>query len=82
VRKITPPEEHRIHTDEKLVVEEDPYKQAERYVEECRAWMKPGPGRYLPRPLEGYETPLRIKMSMGDWIKLDRKLNLEENDDP
>ena len=81
VRKITPPEEHRSYTDEKLVVAEDVYKQAERYVEEYRAWIKPSPGQYLPRPLEYYETPLRIKMSVGDWIKLDRKLNLDENDD-
>lgn len=44
--------------------------------------MKPGPGRDLPRPLEDYETPLRIKMPVGDWIKLDQKLNPEENDDP
>jgi hypothetical protein len=78
VQKITPPEEHRIHTDKKLVVAEDLYKQAERYVEEYRAWWKLGPVRYLPRPLEDYETPLRIKMSTDDWIKLDRKLNPEE----
>jgi hypothetical protein len=82
VRKTTPPEEHRIHTDEKLAAAEDPYKQAERYVEECRAWRKPGPAGYLPRPLEDYETPLRIMMSKDDWIKLNQKLNLEKNDDP
>jgi hypothetical protein len=81
VRKITPPEELRISTDKKPAAE-DPYNHAERYVEECRAWRKPGPAQYLPRPLEDYETPLRIKMSMGDWIKLYRNLNLEENDDP
>ncbi|KAE8446627.1 hypothetical protein EG329_011820 [Mollisiaceae sp. DMI_Dod_QoI] len=82
VRKITPPEEHSIHTDEKLVGAEDLYKQAEQYVEEYRASVKPGLGQYLSRPLEVYETPLRIKMSIGDWIKLDRKLNPKENDDP
>jgi len=83
VRKITPPEEHEIHTDEKLAVAEEhrsPYEQAERYVEEYRAWMKPGSSQYQSRPLEDYETSLCIKMSTGDWIKLRQKLYEESND--
>ena len=85
VRKITPPEEHKIHTDERLAIAEDhktPYEQAERYVEGYTAWIKPGPSQHLPRRLEDYETPLRIKMSMCDWIKLKQKLDQSESDDP
>jgi hypothetical protein len=84
LRKITPPEEHKIHTSEEPAVAEEhrsPYEQAERYVKEYRAWMKPGSSQYLSRPLEDYETSLRIKISMGDWIKLDQKLDQEESDD-
>jgi hypothetical protein len=82
VRKITPPEEHKIHTDERLAIAEDhrsPYEQAVRYFE---GYRKPGPSQHLPRRLEDYETPLRVKMSMRDLIKLEQKLDQSENDDP
>jgi hypothetical protein len=92
VRKITPPEEHKIHTDERLAIAEDhrsPYEQAvryfeqaERYLEGYRACRKPGPSQHVPRPLEDYETPLRVKMSMRDLFKLEQKLDRSENDDP
>jgi hypothetical protein len=88
VRKITPPEEKMIHTENgKIAFREEmlatakeyksPYDKAYAYVQEFSTWRK---GGSICFPLEFYEEPHAIKMSKQDWFKLSTELNLEESD--
>ena len=58
-----------------------PFDQANAYIQECRAWRKGNPTQNPPRPFEDYETPVAIKMSEKDWVKLSSELNSEETDE-
>ena len=58
-----------------------PFDQANAYIQECRAWRKGDLTQNPPRPFEDYETPVAIKMSEKDWVKLSSELNSEESDE-
>ncbi|KAL7621358.1 hypothetical protein AAE478_008679 [Parahypoxylon ruwenzoriense] len=90
-RKITPPEEKEIHTGDVQPTatneRKSPYNEAYEYYQECKALAHPlfaaAPfeRRRRRRPLEDYEKPLVIKMSVGDWIELRHDLDLDSKDE-
>jgi hypothetical protein len=57
--------------------EEQPYDRVKTYLEDFKAW------RRGVRPLahRDFEKPFRCKISMKDWFKLNKDLNLDESDD-
>ncbi|KAI1762647.1 hypothetical protein GGR53DRAFT_468090 [Hypoxylon sp. FL1150] len=58
-----------------------PYDEAYSYVQECRSWPKNEDTTFhLHRPLEDYEAPFAIKMSIEDWTKLSSELERESDE--
>jgi hypothetical protein len=57
--------------------EEQPYDRVKTYLEDFKAW------RTGARPLahRDFEKPFRCNISMKDWFKLNKDLNLDESDD-
>ncbi|THC94127.1 hypothetical protein EYZ11_006376 [Aspergillus tanneri] len=89
-RKITPPEEKEMHARDKQQPAasaskfKSPYDEAYAYYHECKAWAHPRVATApfeRRRPLEDYEKQLAIKMSVGDWNKLRRDLDLDSKDE-
>ncbi|KAI1471055.1 uncharacterized protein F4812DRAFT_467258 [Daldinia caldariorum] len=58
-----------------------PYDEAYSYVQECRSWRKNKNTIFpLHRSLEDYEAPFAIKISVGDWIRLESELEQESDE--
>jgi len=83
LREIAPPDKTQVKLELSAAAKEhkSPFDQANAYIQECRAWRKGSPTQHPLRPFEDYETPVAIKMSGEDWVKLSSELNSEESDE-
>jgi len=82
VRKTTPPAERNTPPqDEQHAAAKrytSPYEQALSYVKTYKGWRL---SHHVVGSREDYEKPFSCQMSLGDWVKLRRDLNLEETEE-